>query len=100
MNSQQGVFMQVPAVRGMSKNFQTISDVLKAVSKALEAINNTLKATAFIGAVGGAAVICFIEMVKPQIDQLSDKTAEISRDLTAAVNAYERGDAQGATRFY
>lgn len=100
MNSQQGVFMNIPAVRGMAKNFGTISDVLKTVSKTLEAISNALKATAFIGLVGGFAVIQYIELVKPQIDQMSQKCAEMSSDLTASVNAYERGDAQGATRFY
>ncbi|MEZ4864325.1 MAG: type VII secretion target [Caldilineaceae bacterium] len=100
MNSQQGVYMEVPAVRGMAKNFQTISDVLKAVSKALEAIANALKATAFIGLVGGYAVIHFIEVIKPQIDEMVEKTAELSKDLSAAADAYERGDALGATKFH
>ncbi len=100
MNSTQGVYMEIPAVRGMSKNFSTISDVLKAVSKTLEAISNALKATAFIGLVGGYAVVQFIEVIKPQIDEMAEKTAELSKDLGAAADAYERGDAQGATKFY
>lgn len=100
MNSQQGVYMDIPAVRGISKNFSTISDVLKAVSKTLEAIANALKATAFIGLVGGYAVVQFIEVVKPQIDEMVQKTAELSKDLAASVTAYERGDQQGATKFY
>lgn len=100
MNSQQGVYMEVPAVRGMARNFNNISQVLRGVSKTLEAISNALKATAFIGLVGGYAVIHYIEIIKPQIDQMAQKTAELSSDLTASVNAYERGDQQGATRFY
>jgi hypothetical protein len=100
MNSQQGVYMDIPAVRGISKNFSTISDVLKAVSKTLEAISNALKATAFIGLVGGYAVVQFIEVIKPQIDEMVQKTAELSKDLSASVTAYERGDQQGATKFY
>jgi len=35
MNSSQGVYMDVPVVRGMAKRFGTISDVLKNVSRAL-----------------------------------------------------------------
>ena len=100
MNSQQGVYMDIPAVRGISRNFNTISDVLKAVSKMLEAISNALKATAFIGLVGGYAVVHFIEVIKPQIDEMVEKTAELSQDIAASVNAYENGDQQGATKFY
>lgn len=100
MNSNQGVFMDIPAVKGISKNLGTISDVLKGVSKALEAISNALKATAFIGLVGGLAVVQFIEVIKPQIDEMVEKTAELSKDVSASVAAYERGDTQGATKFY
>lgn len=100
MNSTQGVYMDIPAVQGISKNFSTISDVLKAVSKTLEAISNALKATAFIGLVGGYAVVQFIEVIKPQIDEMVQKTAELSKDLSASVTAYQNGDQQGATKFY
>ena len=100
MNSSQGVFMDVPVVRGMAKRFGTISDVLKNVSRALQALLTVLKATAFIGSVGNFAMIQLINQIKPFIDEMAKKTAEISKDLGASVNAYERGDQQGATRFY
>jgi len=45
-------------------------------------------------------MIQLINQIKPFIDEMAKKTAEISKDLGASVNAYERGDAQGATRFY
>jgi hypothetical protein len=60
----------------------------------------TLKTTAFIGLVGGAAVAQFLEMIKPHIENLAEKCEEISGDLDKSVDAYERGDALGATRFY
>jgi hypothetical protein len=41
-----------------------------------------------------------LQTIKPQIDNLAKKCTELSKDLTAAIDAYERGDAQGATRFY
>ncbi len=94
------VYMNVPAVRQMAKNFQTISEVLTTVNKVLEAMLMILKTTAFVGLVGGAAVAGYIEMIKPYVEQWIQQTQELSRDLNASVDAYERGDAQGATRFY
>lgn len=95
-----GVFMNVPAVRKMSRNFSAISRVLKNVSKTLQMLMNILKATAFVGLVGGLAVERYISMIKPQIDRLAKDSAEVAKDLTAAADAYERGDAQGALRFH
>lgn len=92
--------MDVPAVRDMAKTFQTISEVLRAVDKALEAIVTFLKVTAFIGLVGGTVVIQFIEMIRPYIQNMADKCEELSTDLDASVDAFERGDQLGATRFY
>lgn len=94
------VYMDIPAVREMSKSFDTISDVLNAVAKALEMLANVLKATAFIGLVGGFAVLMVIEQVKPYIEEMAEKCAELAKDLTASIDAYERGDLMGATRFY
>jgi uncharacterized protein YukE len=94
------VYMDIPAVRGMSKNFNNISEVLQNVSRTLQALITVLRTTAFVGNVGGAAVAQFMEMIKPHIDNMSRKTAELSRDLEASVNAFERGDSRGATRFY
>jgi hypothetical protein len=39
-------------------------------------------------------------MIKPYIKQMADKCVELGKDLTTSVNAYESGDATGATRFY
>jgi len=100
MNSREGVYMEIPAVRTMAKTFGTISEVLNNVSRVLQALITTLKTTAFVGLVGGLALAHYMEMIKPQIDNLAKKCAEINKDLGASVDAYERGDAQGATRFY
>jgi hypothetical protein len=42
----QEVFMDIPAVQNIAKNFSTISEVLNAVNKALEALSTVLKTTA------------------------------------------------------
>lgn len=94
------VYMNVPAVRKMARNFSAISTVLKNVSKTLQVLTNILKSTAFVGMVGGYAVERYISTLKPQIDRMVKESAEISKDLRAAAEAYERGDAQGALRFH
>lgn len=94
------VSMDTQAVRGLSKNFATISNILRTVSSTLQRLIMILKVTAFVGLVGGAAVLQYMEMIKPQVDQLAEKCDELSKDLTAAVNAYEREDKEGATRFH
>jgi hypothetical protein len=94
------VFMDIPAVRGMAKKFGDISEVLTNVNKALEALSTTLKAVAFIGFVGTAVAAQYIDTIKPYIKQMADKCAELNKDLSTSVDAYERGDTTGATRFY
>jgi len=94
------VYMDIPAVKNIANTLGKVSQVLKGVSKTLEALANVLKTTAFVGLVGGGAVLAVIEMIKPYIKKMADKSAELKKDVTDSVNAFERGDIQGATRFY
>lgn len=100
MNSEQGVYMDTEAVRGMAKTFGTIGDILRTVAKTLESLMMVLKTTAFIGMVGGYAVAKYIETMKPPIEEMSEKCEELSKDLDASVLAYEQGDELGSTRFH
>ncbi|MCB9420418.1 MAG: hypothetical protein H6667_11480 [Ardenticatenaceae bacterium] len=100
MNSSQGVYMDTDAVRGMAKSFGTIGDVLQAVNKAMQTLSNVLKATAFVGLVGGYAVAQYIDSIRPQIEDIAEKCEELNKDLDASVDAYERGDELGSTRFH
>lgn len=94
------IYMEVPAVRQMAKTFGQLGEILQAVNKVLEGLSMTLKVTAFMGLVGGLAVAFFIDRIRPQIEDLAEKCQELNEDLDASVDAYERGDALGATRFY
>lgn len=94
------VYMDIPAVRDMSKRFADISEVLTNVAKAMEMLSNTLKTVAFMGLVGAAAFATSIDRIKPFIEERAQKCDEIGKDLTTSVDAYERGDQAGATRFY
>ncbi len=100
MNSSQGVYMDTDAVRGMAKSFGTIGEVLQAVNKAMQTLSNVLKATAFVGLVGGYAVAQYIDSIRPQIEDIAEKCEELNKDLDASVNAYEQGDELGSTRFH
>ena len=94
------VYMDIPAVRGMAKKFGDIGQVLSTVNKVLETLSTTLKAVAFIGFVGTAVVAQYIDTIKPYVKQMADKCVELGKDLGTSVDAYERGDASGATRFH
>ena len=94
------VYMNIPEVTGMADTLQKVSETLSAVLKMLDMLLNMLKSTAFIGKVGGAAVIAFIEWIKPMIDEAVRKTAELSSDVRASVTAFQNGDQEGATKFY
>lgn len=94
------VYMEVPAVRQIAKNFKTVGDTLDNVAKVMEALANILKGTAFVGMVGGLALAQYIDSTKPHIQKMANKCKELFSDLNKSVDAYERGDGLGATRFY
>ncbi len=94
------VYMDVPAVRNMAQQFGVIGDTLRTVAKVLDGLANLLNATAFIGLVGGRALAQFIDMIRPHIERIAEKCTELDSDLNASVDAYERGDQLGATRFH
>jgi len=94
------VFMNITAVKKMGSTFDDIGDVLNGISKVMQFLLNTLRATAFVGMFGGWALQSYLEQVKPIIDRLAKQCKEIGKDLLFSVQAYERGDATGKTRFH
>jgi hypothetical protein len=100
MASGDEIFMDAPAVQNMAKTLGQVSQVLENVGKVLDMLSNTLKATAFIGLVGGMVVAQFIDAVNPFIKEMSDKCEELNQDVMKSVEAYMKGDAQGATKFH
>ncbi len=94
-----GIYMNVPAVETMSRRFHEFGDILASVNKALIAALTVLKATAFIGLVGGFAIEAYIQRIQPNVEKMSKKMIEISQDLIAAVKAYRDNDRSGSQRF-
>jgi uncharacterized membrane protein len=93
------VSMDYDAVQKMSDGFSTSSDVLKAVSQALEVAIGILKATAFLGLVGNLALASYLEGIKPNVDRLSATCEELSLDLIGAIVSLRDGDYSGSQRF-
>lgn len=94
------VKINVPEVSVMSRDFNQIGNTLNQVNRKLNECVEILNQTAYTGRVGGKAVRRFIEELQPTIMDLSEKSFEISDDLGQSIQAYERGDELGATRFY
>lgn len=93
------VFMDIPQVEKMGKDFQTFGDVLDAVNKTLEALSMLMKATAWISFGATTAIATFIDRIRPNVKNASDKMKELSGDIESAIKAYRDGDLSGSRRF-
>jgi hypothetical protein len=93
------VYMDIPEVERISQGFEQAADILNAVAQTMEAIANVLKATAFIGAVGGAVVIYWLDTIRPVVERLSAYCEEIHTDIDIAIQNYTNGDIDAAARF-
>lgn len=93
------VRMDYEAVEKLSQGFGTAADVLKAVSTALEVAINILRATAFVGLIGGFAVQMYLERIQPEVEKLADICDELSLDLLGAITSIRDGDTEGSQRF-
>jgi len=65
----------------------------------LQIIIMTLKAAAFIGLIGTAAIAMFLERIQPAIEKLGEKFEELKLDLYGAIVSYRDGDNSGSQRF-
>ncbi|RRR68753.1 MAG: hypothetical protein EI684_17125 [Candidatus Viridilinea halotolerans] len=94
------IYIDLPAVRNIAKNLQAISEALNKIVKGIELAIATLKGVAFMGKVGGIAFVLFLEAIKPTFEKSAADCAQLSSDVNTSLDAYERNDQVGATRFY
>lgn len=94
------IFMDVAAVRKISDQFVEFSDNLNTINRNLELAIIALKAAAFVSFFSTYAYAQYLEQIQPTVQQYAELCAEMSGHLSTSVDAYERGDAAGATRFY
>ncbi len=93
------VYMDIPAVTNIANSFGTFGDVLQKVSQGLQAAIVVLQVTAFMGLVGGEAVVAYAEQVKPNVDNLAKKMLALQQDIQGAISNYQTGDQSGSSRF-
>ena len=93
------VFMDIPQVQNMAKNFNTFGDILHAAATALQAISISLKAAAWLSLGATYAAAMYIDRIQPNVKKAGDEMRKISQDIGYAITAYQGGDAHGSTRF-
>jgi hypothetical protein len=91
--------MDFDTVQNMADGFRTAAETLQAVSTALEVAIAILKATAFLGLVGNAALAMYLEGIKPNVDRLAATCDELNLDLIGAIASLRDGDLSGSQRF-
>lgn len=89
------VYMDKDAVSNIAEGFDTAGDVLKAVNMSLEAAIQLMNSNAFVGAVGGAAIQQYLNMIRPRVEDLSVTCTEMSEDLRQAVALREQAEQAG-----
>ena len=93
------IYMVAGDVAKIAKTINTVGQVLKTVAKVLEVLSTTLKATAFIGLVGGYAVAQYIDQFRPQIEKMAEKCIEITQDVNTAIKNFQNQDFTASGRF-
>ena len=93
------LFIIPEGVRGIGKTLDPVVEFCTNVIKILDTLLTILKGTAFIGLVGGAVWIAFIEAIKPYIEDLIKKLTELSSDVNRAADQHEGKDVEGS-RFF
>jgi Proteins of 100 residues with WXG len=93
------VFMDIPQVETMAKNFNSFGDVLDAVAKAMSALSMSLKAAAWLSFGATAAAAAYIDRIEPNVKKASAKMKELSQDIVSAIRSYRDGDNSGSRRF-
>ena len=92
-------YMNIPEVERISQGFKQASEVLHDVAQVMEQVAKVCESTAFIGAVGVAIVIYWLDSMRPTIERLSVYCEEVSQDIEIAVQNYINGDTDAAGRF-
>ncbi len=93
------VFMDYDEVQKLATQFGTYSSTLKDVSGKLEMGISSLASTFFLGSVGSMALQVFSQLIKPRVDEMTKKMAELQTDVEGAIKFLRDGDASGSARF-
>jgi uncharacterized protein YukE len=93
------VMMDYDQVQKLSDALRDAGDTMQNVIKAIDATVAILKATAFIGNVGVAAVTTWDNVLRPLFDNAAKKLVELSKDVADAIKFIRDGNSSGSMRF-
>jgi len=93
------VFMDIPQVQKISKDFTTFGEVLDGVAKALTAIATALKMTAWISFGATEALAQYLDQIQPNFTKAAETMRTLSSDINSAIKAYQDGDLSGSKHF-
>ncbi len=93
------VYMDVPVVEGMAKQFMGFGDVLDEVGKSIGQLADVMKMTAWLSLGATAAIAAYLHAIEPNFKRAATKMRELSQDITDAVASYKKGDNTGSSHF-
>lgn len=93
------IFMDIPKLQGISKQFGKMGNDLNQISQTLKTAVALIKASAFVGLIGNAVYAEYVDNLQKQIEKFANQCEEMGADLKKSADAYQKGDAAGATRF-
>jgi uncharacterized protein YukE len=84
--------MDYEAIQKISNQFGSLSDKFKKVAKVLQAAILILKASAFVGTFGSAALERYLSGILPHMNRLAGTTSEMAGDLAKAIAERKEAD--------
>jgi hypothetical protein len=93
------VKMSYPQMEGAAKKFDAYAHMLQNVNSALKICAERLENTAFIGEVGGAAYVLYINLLRLRVERLAQVCAEFAVDIRASIEDHKTGDQNARARF-
>lgn len=94
------IYMDIPVISGYADDFESINLELKTLKGAVQAAILALEASAFTGNFASKVQTDYLEGILSKIDTFATACEEMSGDLKASADAYEKGDELGATKFH
>jgi len=95
----QEIFLDPDAVGGVASGFGTAADVFKGVADALKIAVEALRAASFVTFGGTLAMAEYLEGIEKACTTLGKDSAELQKDITAAIKFAETGDETNRGRF-
>lgn len=95
----ESVYMDVPFVENMAKQFQQFGETCNSIEKVVDAAINALNVINLFGFGAATFAIQILNTLKNALKQAAAKMLQLSADVTSAKNAFVEGDTTGSRHF-